>query len=233
MKKKPRKKLPTKPKAKNETRNSPQKRNQKSRPVSSRKTVKGSSAKRTGRTKQDKEPVKVVNRKVQSNPRRKSAKKISKRITRIASDSGKRKPSGSKAIVSTSKKLSKKELTKLSTKVRNTKTGTYFKGGGNPETLADRVLNNPVVDKRLKYQITKTGKEPKAMVVIVKVKSPEGTTKTFSVISQPDFIVNLKNARGFYKATVSDAQSIFEEFYGGDGDPDGFKVLESSIKFIY
>lgn len=224
MKRKPLKKASTKKASKNEKRNSPKKSHSKSRPKPDRKNTKVSSPKGKSRTKQNKKSLKVVSRKIHRNTGRKGAKTISKRITANVSRVRKQKSNRKKAL----------QTAKFEKQITTKKTYTTFNATGNPETLADRVLNNPLVDKRLTYQIKKNKKEPKAVVVIVKVKTAEGVTKTFSVISAPDFVVNLKNTKGFYKSIVSDAQGEFENFYGGgDGDPEGFKVLESTLKFIY
>ena len=103
------------------------------------------------------------------------------------------------------------------------------------ENLSDRIAKDGV-KKELTYYLNKNkpiknrkAKEPKAIVIITKVKTQEGTTKTFSKISDPDFRVTPDSALEFIKKGTEGAGDLFEDFYGEEID----SILNVSVKFIY
>jgi hypothetical protein len=112
---------------------------------------------------------------------------------------------------------------------------------GKPENVAKKLEGKTTIDKKLSYYQYKnknkqTGKyiPPKAIVAIYEVRTPEGETKVFSEISEPDFVVKPNSAKNFLVEQTKIAEQTFKQNKTGSGGIDGFKSIKSvSFKYIY
>ena len=107
--------------------------------------------------------------------------------------------------------------------------------GKDPEKVADKIVDSDI-DKDLNYFIRKNKpikgkgyKPPKAVVIVKTVELEDGTTKTFSDISEPDFVVNKENIKNRIKSSVGKSFADFADFY--NEEPERIKSI--GIKFIY
>lgn len=133
-----------------------------------------------------------------------------------------------------SKKQTKKKILKTLAKRGSNKIDIKITGK-DPEKTAQRLIDGLPTHK-IYYQISKNKpvkgkgyKEPRAVVIISTVKTESGETKTFSEISEPDFIVNTRNVKAFAKSKIEGSFSFFEEFY----NEEPAKITGISIKFLY
>lgn len=169
-----------------------------------------------------------------SSQKGRTKKPVTKNKKVLPKDPGRKGVTKSKRIVSSESGTKRRGVKAAIIRGKNT---IKISGTGQPENLAKRI-DKTNLNKQLDYLVKKNKpvkgkgyKEPKAIVVITKVKTDDGTTKTFSEISEPDFVVNKDSAKKFLTSKTNAVGSIFDEIYGIDSE--NLKVLEVQLKFIY
>ncbi len=135
-------------------------------------------------------------------------------------------------------KRKKKSVRPLKTKTKrgSNKINFISSTGKDLEKLSKRITDAPNLTKKLYYYISKNKpvkgagyKPPKAVVIIKTVTTREGVKKTFSEVSEPDFVVNTTNVKKLLKKQINSANDDFAEFYGDEPE----RVSNISLKFIY